>query len=274
MLRVAICAPSRAITYDIADRVKALAADYPAINLDFHAQCFETQGHFAGSDAVRLAALVECANDESYGAVWAARGGYGAARVVEDALTQFGPSAATKIYLAYSDGGTLLAGLYKRGIGQVVHAPMPSDIGRAGGEEAVGRTLEYLSGAANGLESSLDARPVAAFNLMTLAMLCGTSLMPDLAGHVVLVEEVAEHLYAVDRLFFHVMPHLKGIAGLRLGRVNDVPINDIDFAQSAEQIARHWCARNSIPFLGLADIGHDVANKIVPFGLAGRGVAQ
>ena len=102
---------------------------------------------------------------------------------------------------------------------------------------------------------------------MTLAMLCGTPLMPGLARHVVMVEEVSEHLYAVDRLFFHLTAHLGGIAGLRLGRVSDVPENDRPFGASAVEIARHWCARHAIPFLGEADIGHDAANRIVPFGL-------
>lgn len=270
MARVAICAPSRAITEDIASRVMALAAAYPALELCFHPQCFMSEGHFAGCDTVRREALVECANDPSFDAVWAARGGYGAVRVMEDALGELGPLAATKLYLAYSDGGTMLAGLYRHGIGQPVHAPMPADILRAGGEAAVRRTLGYLAGDRAGLEPSLDKHPVAAFNLMTLAMVCGTPLMPDLTGHVVMVEEVAEHLYAVDRLFFHVTAHLGGIAGLRLGRIGDVPENDIDFELGAEQIARHWCNRHGIAYLGEADIGHDVANRIVPFGLAGR----
>ena len=79
---------------------------------------------------------------------------------------------------------------------------------------------------------------------------------------------MAEHLYAVDRLFFHVTQHLRGIAGLRLGRINDVPENDRPFGASEEDIARHWCDRANIPYLGFADIGHDAGNKIVPFGLA------
>ena len=107
-----------------------------------------------------------------------------------------------------------------------------------------------LAGDARGLEPSLDGHPTVAFNLMTLAMLCGTPLMPDLAGHVVMVEEVAEHLYAVDRLFFHVTAHLGGIAGLRLGRVSDVPENDRPFGAEPEEIARYWCERHGIPFLG------------------------
>jgi muramoyltetrapeptide carboxypeptidase LdcA involved in peptidoglycan recycling len=77
-----------------------------------------------------------------------------------------------------------------------------------------------------------------AFNLMTLAMLCGTPLMPGLAGHVVLVEEVSEHLYAVDRLFFHLTAHLGGIAGLRLGGSATCRRTTVEFGQSAEEIAR------------------------------------
>ncbi len=105
---------------------------------------------------------------------------------------------------------------------------------------------------------------------MTLAMLCGTPLMPDLSGHVVMVEEVSEYLYAVDRLFFHVTAHLGGIAGLRLGRVSDVPENERPFGKNAEEIARYWCEKTGIAYLGVADIGHDPANKIVPFGIASK----
>ena len=268
MPAIAICAPSRSLTADDAARVTALAADYPDLTLQFHPQCFASEGHFAGSDAQRLAALLDCANDPAFDAVWLARGGYGAVRIAEDAIDQLGAAAAHKTYLGYSDGGTLLAGLYAQRIGRQVHAPMPTDIRRSGGEAAVRRTLGWLAGDAAGLEPGLDARPSAAFNLTTLAMLCGTPLMPDLAGHVVLVEEVAEYDYAVDRLFFHVTAHLAGIAGLRLGRISDVPENEVQFGHSAEQIAQYWCARARIPYLGRADIGHDTANKIVPFGLA------
>ena len=267
MPRVAICAPSTPIAAEVAERITALAAaEFPGIALHFHPQCFLTEGHFAGPDAARRDALVECANDPLFDAVWFARGGYGAVRIAEAALARFGPAARDKSYLGYSDGGTLLAGLYRARVGHPVHAPMSADIRRAGGEAAARRTLAFLAGDRSGLEPGLDARPTVAFNLMTLAMLCGTPLMPDLTGHVVLLEEVCEHLYAVDRLFFHVMTQLAGVAGIRLGRVSEVPENDRPFGASAGDIARDWCARCAIPFLGAADIGHDVANKIVPFG--------
>jgi muramoyltetrapeptide carboxypeptidase len=270
--RIAICAPSTPFTRDDAARVSALAAaEFPALDLVFHEQCFASEGHFAGSDALRLSAFVECANDPEFYAVWFVRGGYGANRIAMDALPLLEAAAYDKQYLGYSDGGTLLAALYRAHIGRSVHAPMPVDLRRGGGETAVQRTLGWLSGAREGLEGSLgDGRPAVAFNLMTLAMICGTPLLPDLTGHVVMIEEVAEHHYAIDRLLFHVTNCLAStaIAGLRLGRVSQVPENDRPFGCEVEDMVRHWCARTGIPFLGAADIGHDIDNRIVPFGLA------
>ena len=267
-MRVRLCAPSTPFTRDDALRVVALAGDYPEISLDFHPQCFAVHGHFAGPDDARQSAFLECANDPDCDAVWFARGGYGAVRIAEAAVAGLTAAARDKLYLGYSDAGTMLAGLYRAGVGRAVHAPMPADIRRRGGEAAVRRVLDWLSGDASGEEPGLDARPVAAFNLMTLAMLVGTPLMPDLAGHVVLLEEVAEHLYAVDRLLFHVTIALAGmgVAGIRIGRVSDVPENDRPFGMSVDQMVRDWCDRRGIAFLGTADIGHDAQNRIVPFG--------
>ena len=217
---------------------------------------------------MRLDAFLAAANDPDVDAVWFAMGGYGAGRIAAPAMAGLTQAARGKTYLGYSDAGTLLAALYRGGIGTPVHGPLAGDIRREGGEDAVRRVLRYLSGEPVPPEAGLDERPVVAFNLMTLAMLCGTDLMPDLTGHVVLVEEVAEHLYAIDRLFFHVTQQLRGIAGLRLGRVSDVPENDRPFGMTEEEIARYWCERSGIAYLGRADIGHDATNAIVPFGVA------
>ena len=287
--RIAICAPATPITRFIAEGVSALAArEFPRLTLAFHEQCFAEEGHFAGTDAVRLAALLDCANDPAADAVWLAKGGYGTNRVAGEAVARMDAAARDKVFLGYSDCGYLLAALYRAGMGRPVHGPMPVDIGRERGEMAVRRALAFLSGSdggvsagsgagedgGEGLEPSLDGRtPAVAFNLMTLAMLAGTELMPDLTGHVVMVEEVGEYLYAVDRLFFHLMPHLSGIAGLRLGRIGGVPENDRPFGSTPEEIARYWCERGGIPFLGPAEIGHDVDNRILPFGLAASAAA-
>lgn len=265
-INVAICAPGKRLERDLADRVLDMAAAEGNINLTFHPQCFARHGHFAGDDATRLEALVACANDPAFDAVWFAHGGYGTNRIAGAALAQLSEVGRSKTFIGYSDAGYFLAGLYRHGVGRPVHGPMVADIRHSGGEAAIARVFDFLRGGTAGLEAGLDERPTVAFNLMTLAMLVGTDLMPGLAGHVVLVEEVSEHLYAVDRLFFHVTQHLRGIAGIRLGRISDVPENDRPFGASEEDIARYWCAKADIPYLNFADIGHDAGNKIVPFG--------
>jgi muramoyltetrapeptide carboxypeptidase len=270
MVRIAICAPGKPLKRERAAMVKSLALQRGDVTLDFHDQCFLQEGHFAGDDKTRLAALLDCANDPAFDAVWFAMGGYGSNRIAAKAVAAMNAHAFAKRYMGYSDTGFLLGALYRHGIGLVAHGPLAGDIRRQGGEATIDRALDWFCGRQGGVEPHLDERPAAAFNLTTLAMLVGTDLAPDLTGHVVMVEEVAEHHYAIDRLFFHVTQHLDGIAGMRLGRVSEVPENDRPFGSDEVTIIRDWCSRSGIPYLGRADIGHDAANKIVPFGLEAR----
>ena len=271
-MKIGICAPATPFSRDDADRVVALAAHhYPCADLIFHKQCFIEKGHFAGSDAVRLEAFVAMANDPAFDAIWFVRGGYGVCRIAEEAVGELKSAARNKTYMGYSDQGNLLAALYKAQIGWPVHGPMPGDIRREGGEKAVATALDWLIRSdPKSLEKSLmrNERHVA-FNAVTFAMMTGTPIMPDLKGHVILIEEVSEHLYAFDRAMFNITTHLKDadVLGLRLGRVSGIPENDRPFGESPTQIAKRWCAKNKIEFLGSADIGHDIDNKVVPFGM-------
>ena len=272
-MRIGICAPSTPFTREDAARVTALAAhNFPTANLIFHDQCFAEDGHFAGPDNARVAAFVDLANDPDFDAVWFVRGGYGACRIAQDAVAALKWAAGDKIYMGYSDAGNLLGALYGAKIGRVCHGPMPADVRRDGGKAALLRALDWMLHASpQALEPHVQAdAKYAAFNLMTLAMMVGTPLMPDLSDHVLMVEEVSEYLYGYDRAFFHVTSHLRsvGLTGLRLGRVSDVPDNDRPFGEDAEEIAKRWCAKMGINYLGRADIGHDADNRIVPFGLA------
>ncbi|MGB3469444.1 MAG: LD-carboxypeptidase [Erythrobacter sp.] len=270
MTNIAICAPATPITRDHAAALEELvAAEFPMHRVTFHDQCFERQGHFAGDDLTRLTALLDCANDRAFDAVWFAKGGYGSNRIAEAAVVRMNAAAREKSYVGFSDCGYLLAALYRAGIGQCAHGSMPVSARSEGGRQAVRRVLKWFAGDNSGLEPSLDGTtPVAAFNLITLAMCVGTSVMPDLSGHVVMVEEVSEHLYSIDRLFFHLAGTLPRLAGLRLGEITAVPENYVEFGQTEEEIAKFWCARAGVPYLGRAAVGHTSANRVVPFGLA------
>lgn len=269
-MKIGICAPACPITPELAIRARAFAeARYgERVELVFHPQCFVRAGHFAGPDEARLEAFVELANAPELDAVWFARGGYGACRIAGEAVGRLEPAAADKTYLGYSDCGFLLAALARAGVGRQAHGPVVGDVARNGGEAAIGRALAWLAdGDRQALEGGLDGRPAVAFNLTVLSHLVDTPLMPDLTGRVLMVEEVSEHHYAIDRALWHVLHSQasRGIAGLRLGRCTLVPENDPPFGIDEEAIARHWCGQTGVPFLGRADIGHDADNKIVPW---------
>ena len=267
-------APAGRIAPETAARVMTLARDQygpDRLEITFHPQCFESDGHFAGNDDRRAAAFLQIANDPDIDALWWARGGYGAGRLIEQVLPGLKPEARAKTYLGYSDAGALLAALYGQGFEHLAHGPMANDLVREGGETAVLRTLSWLVDRdPEALEPAVrdSAAPVVAFNLAVLASLMGTPWAPPLDGRVLMLEEVSEHLYRIDRLLFQVTssPEVRKIAGLRLGRCSDIPPNDPEFGMTPEALARYWCDRAGIAFLGTADIGHDIANKVVPFG--------
>lgn len=272
-LTIAVVAPACRITPDLAAQVGALAqaSHSGRVSLRVDPQCFLSSGHFAGDDAARADAFLRAANDPAVDAVWVARGGYGSGRLIERVLPRLAPAARGKTYLGYSDAGALLGALYGAGCTGVAHGPMPADLNRPGGEAAVLRALRWLADRdPDAVEPGVrTGPPSAAFNLTILASLIGTPWQPDLEGHVLLLEEVSEHMYRIDRAFAHITasPAIRRVAGIRLGRCSLIPPNDPDFGRTEEEVCQEWCARSGIAYLGRADIGHDIDNRVAPFGL-------
>jgi muramoyltetrapeptide carboxypeptidase len=265
-MRIAVVAPSCRLKEEAAAAVEKIVAERGDCQLTIHPQCFLSDGHFAGPDEARLAALREVMVDPSVDAVWFARGGYGSNRIAEAALADLPAAARSKLYVGYSDAGFLHAGLHKQGV-EVAWGPMPQDALREGGAAAVNRALDWIvrrDPAA--LEPGLDG-PAMAFNLTVLSNLLGTSLEPDFTGVDLLIEDVGEHLYRIDRSMFHATASaaIGKVRRIRLGRVTDILPNDPDFAGDETAIVEDWCLRSGIPYGGRADIGHDSHNRVVPF---------
>ncbi|MEM8770400.1 MAG: LD-carboxypeptidase [Pseudomonadota bacterium] len=268
---IALVCPGGPISPDLADKLGEFTAAHcgDRAELHFHPQCFLEAGHFAGTDAERSAAFLKVANDPAFDAVWFARGGYGAIRLDDAVYGKLNDAARAKTWFGYSDNGAILARLYGMGFKNLAHGPIAVDLNREGGEAAIARALDYLVfNKQDGLEPELDGRPTVAFNITVLSNIAAAPWAPSLAGHVVLMEDVGEYLYRIDRALGGLMVSLmmKNIAGVRLGRITDIPENDRPFGADEEEIVRYWCERTGVPYLGRAGIGHDAKNKIVPFG--------
>ena len=274
-MRIAVVAPSCPLKPEAAERVQAIVEQRGDCEIVIHPQCFLVDGHFAGPDQARLSALREVMADASIDGVWFARGGYGSNRIAEAALAEMPNAARGKIYMGYSDAGFLLAGFYKAGL-DVAWGPMPQDVVRSGGDHrvndgvaAVQRALDwFVRRDPAALEPAIEP-PAMAFNLTVLSNLLGTVLEPDFTGVDLLIEEVSEQLYRIDRTIFHLTAsaNVRRAARIRLGRVSDILANDPEFGRDEAAIVEEWCARAGIPYGGRADIGHDAANRVVPFGL-------
>jgi muramoyltetrapeptide carboxypeptidase len=274
--RIGVVAPASRLSVEVAERVRTFAQSrYPerTPEIFFHPQCFASHGHFAGDDDLRAQAFLDIANDESYDALWCARGGYGSCRVVEAVMRGLTAPSRAKVYMGYSDAGMLLAALYRAGFTGATHGPVVQDIVRREGETAIARALAWMiDRAPEALEPTVGrVNKTAAFNITILSHLIGTPLQPDLDGHVLMLEEVSEAMYRIDRSLFHITANagIRKVKGIMLGRCSDITPNDPDFAMNEEQVARYWCEKSGIPWLGRADIGHDVDNKVVPFGSIG-----
>lgn len=270
-MKIGVVAPANPIDPAVVAKAQAFVAlAFPDVDLVIHPQVYRTDGgHFAGPDDVRAAALLEMANDPAFDAIWFARGGYGSNRLFTRVLPHLNDAARVKSYVGYSDMTFLLSALYAARIGQPASGPMLADINRKDGDQTVTRTLQWLTRRdTRGLEPGLAGRPSAAFNLSILHALIGTPYLPDLADHVLIIEEVSEPLYAIDRMLFHLAhaTQLKGIVGVRLGYVTAIKPNEPGWQGSLDDMMQRWCTEMGVPYLGRAEVGHVQQNHVVPFG--------
>ncbi|GAA3469023.1 S66 peptidase family protein [Nonomuraea roseola] len=184
----------------------------------------DREGFLAGSDADRAADLQAAWCDPAVSAVFCSRGGYGAARLLDlldwAAMREAGP----KVLLGSSDI-TALHHVVATELGlPTLHGPMPAC-------DAVTDpvTWDNLQAALFGQAPPVTGDTVlregraegvmAGGNLSLLASLCGTRHQPSFAGRLVLLEDIAEHPYRIDRMLTQLLQSgvFDGVRGIALG---------------------------------------------------------
>lgn len=238
--------------------------------VDHTAGC-ETRGYLAASDPSRAERLLAAL---SSGARWmhCARGGYGATRVLEragEALSRALRDRPVGV-LGFSDVTALHALWSSVGL-RSVHGPMLAAVGAsiAAGrapDDAV-ETAEVLAGALPrpwgclgvwswpGSVESVTA-PAAGGNLAVLSALCGTAWQPSFAGRVLLLEDIGEAPYRVDRMLTQLRHAgaLDGVAAAVLGDFSDCsPRKD---GVTVEAVLREGLEGLGCPIVGGAPFGH------------------
>jgi muramoyltetrapeptide carboxypeptidase len=232
---------------------------------------FDQKGYLAGSDEHRADILNSMFANSDIKGIICARGGYGALRILP--LIDFNRIASNpKVLIGCSDISVLLNTLFLKCALVSFHGPMIESLANA--SETTKQSLhdvllkdQILSfrcrnsvvihpGQASGI--------VAGGNLTTLCHLLGTPYEPDFSGKILLLEDIGESPYRIDRMLMQMK--LAGcfdhISGIVLGTFKDCGESDVVY-----QIFKDTFFKDSFPILAGFDVGHDEPNLTIPFGI-------
>ena len=236
------------------------------------------QHYLAGEDAMRLADLRQALSEPDLKFIWAARGGYGATRLLPE-LAQLRPRTP-KLLLGFSDISALHARWFSGFDQASVHAPVLTTLGDEP-EDSIAHLQKILRGQARGLRLSLDAEAnnqcpqgitgrIFASNLTLLATLAGTPFMPDLSACILVVEEVNERPYHLDRLWTQIRQSglLAGVEAIVLG--DFYHCDEANGQLSAEDGLALGFQGLRIPVYRGLKMGHRAPNFALPIGVRAR----
>lgn len=184
-------------------------------------------GHLAGSDEQRIADLNDAIAASDVRAVWVTRGGSGLTRILDrvdwDAL-----ATDRTLLIGFSDVSALLVAAWQRVRLTSVHGPVVGRLAAqpAAATERLRSVLFADSSSATLVGATLPdapagqvSGPLIGGNLSVLAALAGTADAVDAAGCVLLLEEVGEAPYRVDRLLTQLRNSgaFDGVVGVAVG---------------------------------------------------------
>ncbi|HWE22587.1 MAG TPA: LD-carboxypeptidase [Myxococcales bacterium] len=223
-------------------------------------------GYLAGPDARRLDELVRALRDPSARAIVLARGGYGLLRIAGGIPREL----VTKPVVGYSDA-TVLHEIWSRAGIPSVHGPMCTQLGEEETAVARLRTLLYggipepLRWSARSVRPGRVEAPLRGGNLAVLASLCGTPLQPSFRGAIVLLEDLNEPAYRLDRLCTQLL-----LAGAFAGAAAFV-VGDLSAAgeenEGRDDAVAERLSTLGVPVLLGAPFGHGDRNQPVALGV-------
>jgi muramoyltetrapeptide carboxypeptidase len=239
----------------------------------------ERHGYLAGPDAARAADLRRAIDDASIDAIWALRGGYGTMRLLRSVDVRtlrsrpkafIGFSDNTALHLAFSHAGLVSfhgphAGNTFPDFTEQCFRRMTCEASAAGAlpypteEEA---PIALCGGTAEGV--------LAGGNLTMLAAACGTEIALNGQGCILVIEEVGEAAYRIDRTFtqLQLAGCLEGVTGLVLGRFTNRPATPGE--RPFEETVRELVGSLGVPAILGAPIGHVDAQWTIPLGVRAR----
>lgn len=229
--------------------------------------------YLAGTDDHRLAQLTEALTNPEYGAVWAARGGYGLTRILDRIDFDRIPR---KPVLGFSDVTALHTALVQRGLGPAIHAPMVHSFPKTS-DASLNHLWSLLAGEhvpplqGRTLVPGSVEGPLVGGNLCLLAATCGTADQLDARGAILVLEEIGEPAYRVDRMLQQLASAgvLRGVAGIALGEFVHCRVPEgVDW--TLLDMIREHVEPLDVPVVVDLPIGHGQRNHAFVYGAPAR----
>ena len=285
--RVLVVAPSSAPKSDDAYRAGLAALRDRDLDVRTIRETLAPHGYLAGPDDERLAEFNTALRDPDADAIFCARGGVGALRLL-DGLDYAAARRRPKLLVGYSDITALHLALYARAGWRGLSGPMVAVEWAEGTENAHDAASEALfwhlarGGVVDDLTGPQGERLVGVVpgeaegvlvggNLSLVARLVGTPYLPDLRGAILFLEEVGEEPYRLDGLLaqLHLAGVLDGLGGLVLGTLTAVTPTQTHFL-TQEAVLAHYTERLACPVATGLAYGHHPSKNTMPVGVRAR----
>jgi muramoyltetrapeptide carboxypeptidase len=226
-----------------------------------------SHNYLGGSDLERISDFQQMLDNPEIKAIACARGGYGTTRII-DALDFSSLFNFPKWIIGFSDVTALHLKLLKLGI-KSIHGTMPLLFSNP----EAGSSVESLRRRLIGETDILAARPsqknnlgkttaqVIGGNLSLIADSVGTDTDPDTNGKILILEEIDEYKYKIDRMLMHLKRSgkLDDLAGLVVGHMTDIKDPELPFGETVEEIFVSKIQKN-FPIAFNFPIGHENPN--------------
>ena len=231
-------------------------------------------GYLAGSDEDRAADLTAAWLDPTVSAVWAARGGYGAQRLLDLLDWRRLAEAQPRLLVGFSDITALHQAMASRLGLATIHGHVVTSLGsatEASAEELRRQVMEpdsvvdILAGQVlTPLVGGVATGVLVGGNLAMLAAEIGTRFSRPAAGGIVVIEDVGEEPYRIDRMLTQLVRTgwFNGVAGVVVGAFSDCGTEP-----EIEAVIEQRLRPLGVPTVRGFDFGHTDSSATVPLGV-------
>lgn len=273
---VALIAPGSSITEDKIEKAKN---NLLSLGLKVKEGKFirEKNGYTAGKDHERIADLHWAFGDKTIDGIWCIRGGYGCTRLLpylDYKLIKKNP----KILIGYSDITALHMAILKHTGLTSFHGPVgSSDFSPYAVEylqkmlftPTVGQSIQHKNpSSVITLSPGFAKGKLIGGNLSLISAMCGTKHLPSAKGKIVLLEDIDEKPYRIDRMLIQLEQawDLKKAKGILLGAFTDCD-SDSDRSLTLQETLENHFKDCGIPVMYNIPLGHIEDQATYPIGI-------